>query len=156
MNPNPNPNPNSCTILMSYVVGALFRFSQYAGLKTHSQKMFNLIKTSSSLGTCIQTFLRCKGFCFSDHDICHPLETIPGKLYLVQIASQLNGVIDNSHSICIYNGKIYDYNHTVPLSLTTENIDFCCVGTDWKFSHVSRVSSFIPGTKMKKLLDLML
>ena len=118
--------------------------------------MYNLIKSSSSLGMCIQVFLGCKGFAFSDHEICHPLETIPDKLYLLQIASQLNGVLDNTHSICIYNGKIYDYNHIVPLSLTDENIGSCCVGSDWKFSHVSRVHSFIPGTQMKKDLDLLL
>ena len=152
---NTNPNPNSCVILMYYVVGGLFRFAQFAGLKTHSQKMFNLIKFSPSLGTCIQVFLGCKGFCFSDHYICHPLETIPGKLYVLQIAAQLNGVIDNTHSISIYNGKIYDYNHKLPLPLSKESIDSCCVGDDWKFSHVSRVYSFVPGIKMKKKLDLL-
>lgn len=104
----------------------------------------------------MNSFLGCKGFSFADHDVCHPLETIPDKLYLMQIASYLGDMISNCHSICIYNGKIYDTNHKVPLLLSKENIDLCCVGSDWKFHHVSRVASFLPGIKMKKHLDLLL
>ena len=135
-------------------VGSLFLFSKFAGLDTHRRKMFRLMKDSSSFVQCVQTFLKCKGFVFGDHRICHPLDTIPDTLYLLQIASRLNDVIDNSHSICIYNGKIYDYNHKLPLILTEKSIDRCCVGSDWKFDHVSRMSSFVPTFKMKKHLDL--
>jgi len=125
------------------------------GLTKHHEKMKKLMKTSSPFGECVQSFTGCKGFTVDTNikSLTHPLHAVPGKVYLVQIASHFDGMIDNSHSIAIYNGNLYDINHTSPLCLTRDNVDSCCVGSEWKFSHVSRVCAFVPTIWMKKLLD---
>ena len=125
-------------------------------LHKHRHKMINQIKLSSSWGVCVQSFLGCKGF--DDSEDVHlpdkdPLQAFPGKVYLVQITSQLNGRLDNSHAVVIYNRKLYDINHTIPLSLTKENVNLCCVGSEWKFHSVCRVTAFVPTIKMKEHLD---
>jgi hypothetical protein len=125
-------------------------FSKFMYLETHRQKMLKHMKTSSPFQLCIKSFLGCKGFISDDHHyLPHPLDAVPGKLYLVQIMSHLNDLMDNRHCIVIYNGKLYDIHHTTPLSLTQKNLDSCCVGSEWKFHHVSRVKVFLPTKTMK-------
>ena len=130
-------------------------FSKFMKLHKHSQKIKNHMKLSSSWGVSVQSFLGCKGFTCDSEDLPDkdPLQAFPGKVYLVQITSQLNGSLDNSHAVVIYNGKLYDVNHTIPLSLTKENVNLCCVGSEWKFHSVCRVTTFVPTIKMKKYLD---
>ena len=135
------------------VVGGLFMFSKFMYLETHREKMLKLMKTSSRFGDCIKSLLGCGGFRLDDHHYLQdPLDTVPEKLYLVQIMSYLNDLMCNRHCIVIYNAKLYDINHTTPLSLTQENLDSCCVGSEWKFHHVSRVRVFLPIKKMKTRL----
>ena len=127
-------------------------FSKDMNLKIHSNKMFNLMNNSTPFGRCVNSFLGCGGFTFGDRSLKDPLKSEPGKLYLVQVSSHLNGITDNSHCIVIYNNKLYDINHTTPLPLTKDNLDLCCLGDDWKFHHVSRSVSFRPTKKMMKNL----
>ena len=128
-------------------------FSKFMYLETHRQTMLKHMKTSAPFGVCIRSFLDCKGFSVDRHYyLPHPLDAVPEKLYLVQIASHLNGLMNNRNCIVIYNGKLYDINHTTPLSLTQENLDSCCVGSEWKFHHVSRVRVFLPTKQMKTRL----
>ena len=119
-------------------------FSDVMKLEKHRQKMMRHMETSSPWGECLQSFLSCRGFDHDDRVLPDkdPLQAVPGKVYLVQITSHLNGRLDNSHAVVIYNGKLYDNNHTVPLSLTKENVDSCCVGSEWKFHGVSCVVTF--------------
>ena len=116
--------------------------------------MVKHMKTSSPFGVCIRSFLCCKGFSVVDHHyLPHPLDVVPENLYVVQIMSHLNeSMYSNRHCIVIYNGKLYDINHTTPLSLSQKNLDSCCVGPEWKFHHVSRVRAFLPTNKMKPRL----
>ena len=104
-------------------------FSKFMYLETHREKMLKLMKTSSTFGACIKSFLGCGGFRLDDHHYLQdPLDTVPEKIYLVQIMSYLNDLMCNQHCIVIYNGKLYDINHTTPLSLSQKNLDSCCVG----------------------------
>jgi len=131
-------------------------FSKFMNLHEHRQKMIKQMMLSSSWGVSVTSFLGCKGFACDSEDLLpdnDPFQGFPGKVYLVQITSQLNGSLDNSHAVVIYNGKLYDINHTIPLSLTKENVNLCCVGSEWKFHSVSRVTTFVPTIKMKKYLD---
>lgn len=121
-------------------------------LTTHHEKMLNLMDNSATFSECVSSFLGCKGFVFCDRDLKNPLESDPRKVYLIQIASHFNGRVDNTHSIVIFNHKLYDVNHPTPLSLTKDNLDLCCVGDDWKFDHISRVVSLLPSKKMEKNL----
>ena len=127
-------------------------------LHKHREKMINHMKLSSSWNVCVQSFLACKGFTYDSGKLeslpdKDPLLAFPDKLYLVQITSHLNGRLDNSHAVVIYNQKLYDINHTTPLSLTKHNVDLCCVGAEWKFHDICRVTTFVPTIKMKKRLD---
>ena len=124
-------------------------------LRKHREKMINHMKLSSSWGVSVTSFLGCKGFATSEDDLPEkdPFQAFPGKVYLLQITSQLNGILDNSHAVVLYNGKLYDINHTIPLSLTKENVNLCCVGSEWKFHSVCRVATFVPTIKMKEYLD---
>ena len=121
-------------------------------LKIHYKKMSNLMRSSATFGRCVNSFLGCGGFSFGDRSLKDPYKSDPDKLYLVQVCSHFNGDKDNSHCVVIFNNKLYDINYTTPLPLTTDNLDLCCLGEDWKFHHVSRSVSFVPTKKMGKKL----
>ena len=122
-------------------------------LERHRKTMLNVMKTSTSLKYYIHSFLGCEGFVRDDHHYLRdPLDAVSEKIYLVQIMSHHNNLMDNQHCIVIYNSKIYDINHTTQMYLNQNNLDLCCVGSEWKFHHVSRVWIFLPSKEMKTRL----
>ena len=136
-----------------FVAGALFTFSKCMYLESHRQTMLKVMKISSSLKFCIQSFLSCEGFvCENHHYLRDPLDAAPEKIYLVQTMFHHNNWMDNQHCIVIYNSNLYDINHTTQLSLNQNNLDLCCVGSEWKFHHISRVWVFLPNKEMKTRL----
>lgn len=142
------------TPLNPCVAGALYRFSKCMNLRCQD-KMFTLMKESPTFGMSVTAFAKCRGF--------HPIkskgsfniieDTVPDHVYLVQISARFKNSFDNSHCIVVYNGKIFDINHSKPLSLTRDNLDLCCVGDGWMFSHISRKMMFLPTKDMKQALN---
>ena len=91
--------------------------------------------------------------------LCHELTRrllVEGQkkvLFVLQLAAigAANEGIDNTHAICVFNGLIFDANHSDPLPLTKDNLDHCCLGgSGWTFHHVSRARQFSPSKQSKK------
>ena len=62
-------------------------------------------------------------------------------LYLFQLGSVHTdtGGVDNSHTVCVFNGLIYDTNIDNPVPVNGPNLDKCCVGgTSWVFDKAVR------------------
>ena len=73
-------------------------------------------------------------------------------LLVLQLAAigTANEGIDNTHAICVFNGLIFDANHSDPLPLTKDNLDACCLGgSNWTYHYVSRARKFVPSKKSR-------
>jgi hypothetical protein len=69
-------------------------------------------------------------------------------MFFVQICAvhqQKSKSFDNTHSICVFNNLIFDFNMEDSLQLNKFNLDACCVGGScWVYHHSSRVVCFTP------------
>ena len=73
-------------------------------------------------------------------------------LFVLQLAAicTANEGIDNTHAICVFDGLIFDANHSDPLPLTKDNLDACCLGgSNWTYHYVSRARKFVPSKKSR-------
>ena len=112
--------------------------------------------------SCINFIYRSGGFLMTKPalDVLDRVLLVEGKrkvLFVLQIAAgnETNQDIDNSHALCVFDGLIFDANHSDPLPLTKDNLNACCVGgPNWTFHHVSRARQFSPSKKSRKLFPI--
>jgi hypothetical protein len=131
---------------------SLLKFFQYVRLtkKAASTLEWILAQGNPPFAACVLWVRHQGGF---KHDNIKSLQTFniltvrPSSMYLVQISAmnQTTRVVDNTHSICVFNNLIFDANMTEPLQLQKSNLDACCLGGNvWVYHHASKVAVFTP------------
>ena len=144
------------TSIARCVPGCLLKLADFMGLVKISEKMKKIMNRNFDFNQVINTFTN--GSDFNTKSIScvkfDPLLVDPGHIFVVQLCSRhvLSDITDNSHSVSLFDNKIFDWNFDQPLTLTQDNLDRCCLGEDWVYKHCSRVKSIsIQSNKDKKV-----
>ena len=139
------------------VPGSLLKVFNYLGLQRNINTMKNVFNRNYNF----QRFVHCvTGFSRKSLKVFNPLiDTEHNKLYLIQLSSVFIGCVDsnkskdNTHSISIFNGIIFDNNISTQLPLTKVNLDKCCVGgSSYVFQRCSRVVEFTPNKDTERII----
>ena len=138
-------NSRNITTISRCVPGCLFKLSCFMGLSKISEKLQKVLNRNFDFEKVIFSFTKDSDF-KSEHIPCenfNPLLVDSGHIFVLQICSVYvpnKKIVDNSHSVCLFDKKIFDWNFEKPLSLTKDNLDRCCLGgEDWVYEHCSRV-----------------
>ena len=138
---------------------SMIKFYKHVGMLDLARQVeVRLSNGITEWSLCIDFMYRAGGFTMT-RPLCHELTrrlVVEGQkkvLFVLQLAAigTTNEGIDNTHAICVFNGLIFDANHSDPLPLTKDNLDHCCLGgSGWTFHHVSRARQFSPSKQSKK------
>jgi hypothetical protein len=129
------------------VPGCLLKVSDYIGTKTVSEKMKDVEKKNYDFEKVVRIFAKTLGVKIQSV-LCgkfDPLLVDPEQIFLLQLCSvrvDNPKILDNFHSIALFDNKIFDVNIEQPLSLTKDNLNRCCLGDEWVYHHCSRVRQF--------------
>ena len=133
------------TTISRCVPGCLLKLSHYMGLSKISEKMKKVLNRNFDFDKVVLSFTKDSDF-QSERIPCdnfNPLLVDSGHIFVLQLCSVYvhnKNVVDNLHSVCLFDNKIFDWNSKDPLSLTKDNLDRCCLGgEDWVYKHCSRV-----------------
>ena len=150
--PPSQQDPPACT------ADCLIKFFDHVGLTSFRDKFKSERHKNPSFGRCTNIIRSMRKFGHHKHGSClDPLRSglKSHVLYLFQIRAvdiRTNDV-DNSHSICIFNGLIYDANFDRPLDLNMTNLSIVCVGGScWVYDKMVRCASFTPTKNVKRFI----
>ena len=143
----------------SCAAGCLLKFYEYAGL-TQAKLLSRWASASRpQFGKCVAWVRGHKGFTQSkpEADTFNILTVDPTSMFFVQICAvhqQKSQSFDNTHSICVFNNLIFDFNMEDSLQLNKSNLDACCVGGScWVYHHSSRVVCFTPKKTLSRYIS---
>ena len=150
--PPSQQDPPACT------ADCLIKFFDHVGLTSFRDKFKSERHKNPSFGRCTNIIRSMRKFGHHKHgSSLDPLRSglKSHVLYLFQIRAvdiKTNDV-DNSHSICIFNGLIYDANFDRPLDLNMTNLSIVCVGGScWVYDKMVRCASFTPTKRVKRFI----
>ena len=144
------------TLNMKCTPGCLALAMRYMGLTERMHKMCDLLHHSYTFRHVANILgfparpvkVKCEKF--------QILEVNPTKLYLVQaMAKHIHDDrhLDNTHSIAIFNKRIFDINLKM-LLLNRENLNACMLGgPEWVYSHASRAIEFTIQQKLQNIIN---
>ena len=130
------------------VPGCLLKVSEYIGMTIVSEKMKEIQNRNFPFERVVKFFSKNSGF-QNRRISCpkfDPLLVDPEQIFLLQLCSvrvDNPNILDNFHSIALFDNKIFDVNIEQPLSLTKDNLNRCCLGDEWVYHHCSRVKQIL-------------